>query len=451
MVLTRRQERLLKQQYRVADEEGESPSTPPPPKEIMLPDGRRLKSALKVHTGPRPWEDPVHRGESSDESPAAKRKVIFSNGNVVHVFQGSAVNESSSEEEGNDSEKFGIECSSNDGDNGFEETSGNSGMEENAYRLLSVVKTSFPAALSLILSGISSTWLVIYLKDCIKVKGLPFPIMLSSISQLGPALLIWLAHAMGLIQLRPVPSKSTILSTLLPIASMTAFCFSLGNSAFLGLSIAFISILKALVPAVTLIFSFIGGTERLTGATLCSTLLIAYGTGLATVQETSHSDHFDWVAFSCFIASIFFESARVVFVARLMGKMESPYSAFEVMAHVGPIVFVLMSFASIVVEGSGIAALGISGLVNSLPKLLMICVLSLLVNISSYLAIRWTSSTSFKVASCFKNAATLWLGTLQGDVVTTRELQGFIISTLGFLWYIISKAKASRLEKKKVQ
>lgn len=443
MVLTRRQEQILKQQYRVSEIDGKAPDTPQTPREITLPDGRRIKSALKVHTGLRPWEDPSpHRNDDREEptpdGQEEKKKVrISSAGNVVHVFEGSQMTGSIEQGGG---------CSNGEAMDGAyeEEESKNIRMSlafarskkkkkagnelNNGNFLLSVG--------ALLLWGISSSGLVLYMRDALREKGLPLPFMLPAISQLGSAVMVWVAAFLGLVHVRPVPPRSVVLRSLLPMAASTALCLSLGNFAFFGLSVAFLSILKAMVPAVTFLLSVLAGMESLSGSALSSTLLIAYGTGVATVQETSHNTNFDWLAFASFTASVFFEASRVVFVAQLMADMDPPYNAFEVMAHVGPLVFVLMACCSILLEWNALLHLGLRGAIQALPVIFNICLMSLLVNVSSYLAIKCTSSTTFKVAGCFKNAATLWLGTFRGDVVTVREVQGFVISTVGFLWYI---------------
>ena len=64
---------------------------------------------------------------------------------------------------------------------------------------------------------------------------------------------------------------------------------------------------------------------------------------------------------------------------------------------------------------------------------------SFLVNLSTFLAIRHVSATSFKVAGCLKNMLVVWGGILQGDVVTPRELQGYAISLAGFLLYSFAR------------
>jgi hypothetical protein len=445
MVLTRRQEQLLKKQYRISDGEGKSPNTPQTPKEMTLPDGRRLKSALKTHDRLRPWETPEPYELETTAAPdtrSKKRVRIYSRNNSVHVFESEAddyADNQPQEEEGNsDEEEYLNDENSN---NRMQKVAAGAGGNDGQYRKNGVrrrrggTSNVWAAIATMLVWAVSSSWLIFYMQDAMRWRGLPFPLFLPSISQFACALMVWGAASAGFAQIRPWPPVAVFSRQLLPMAASATMCMMLGNIGYFGLSVAFMSILKSLVPAATLIVSAAAGTEQPSAAGLVATLLIAYGTGVATVQETSHNTDFKWVPFVCFTTSIVFEASRVVLISKLMSGTEKPYSAIEVMAHIGPLVGTLTGIASLVLEWEGLKALGFAGLVKSLPHLAMICILSFAVNVSSYLAIRYTSSTTFKVAGCVKNAATIWLGVLRGEVVTMRELQGFAVSTVGFLLY----------------
>lgn len=57
--------------------------------------------------------------------------------------------------------------------------------------------------------------------------------------------------------------------------------------------------------------------------------------------------------------------------------------------------------------------------------------ISFQVNLFCYLAIKYVSATSFKVAGCLKNVLVVWGGVLQGDVVTPQELQASVLVGMG--------------------
>jgi hypothetical protein len=234
---------------------------------------------------------------------------------------------------------------------------------------------------------------------------------------------------------RPLPALRVITVRLVPLAAVSTLCLGLGNYAYLGLSVAFLNILKAFTPAVTLALSAAAGMERLTPAAMASTLVIAYGTGIATAAEAASNASFHWPSFVAFTTSILFEGARVVLSARLLGGMARPYNPVELLAHIGPMSFAVMALASAALEGRAIGALGWSALAGLMPTFAVVSILSFLVNLTSYCAIQLTSSTSFKVVGSFKNAAVVWAGVAMGDVVTGRQVPGFALSIAGFVWY----------------
>lgn len=252
----------------------------------------------------------------------------------------------------------------------------------------------------------------------------------------------WGCGAWGLVPVRPW-STPEFKRRLLPLVFSSVICMLLGNAGYFRLSLSFLNILKALTPAVTLGVSAAVGAETFTPMAFISTMLIAYGTGTATMQETSNNKAFHWLSFLAFLLSVFFEASRVVLAQKLLGGMAQPYNPIEMLAHAGPGVAACMGFGALVWEAKELAAIGLSGWIRLAPDLVVLCVLSFLVNISSYYAIQNTSSTTFKVAGCFKNAVVIWIAAVQGDMVTRKQWEGFGVSTAGFLLYTWAKSRSS--------
>lgn len=65
------------------------------------------------------------------------------------------------------------------------------------------------------------------------------------------------------------------------------------------------------------------------------------------------------------------------------------------------------------------------------------------VNLTCYWAILATSATTFKVAGCLKNVAVVGASILAGDPVTTKELQGYAVSMVGFVAYTWLKQRST--------
>lgn len=409
MVLTRGQERMLTRQYQYdVDAKDANLSTPEAVGRHTLADGRLLKSALKTPSLPRSW-DPIE-----DEPPAPpadgttkKRVRIQSEENVVHVFE----KDSSIAAENGNGLGTGM-----DQDYSSEEYRSGAHEERTTHEGGAVPRGNRPsprstrqdsrrpfvpskailAILSLLGWAVSSSWLIFLNRDLMRFKGFPFLFMTPAISQLGCAGMAWGCGHMGLVPVRPW-STPEFKRRLLPLVFSSVVCMLLGNAGYFRLSLSFLNILKALTPAVTLGVSAAVGAEAFTPMAFLSTMLIAYGTGAATMQETSNNKAFHWPSFLAFLLSVFFEASRVVMASKLLGGMARPYNPIEMLAHAGPGVAVCMGIGSLLWEAKALVALSLSSWIRLTPDLIMLCMLSFLVNISSYYAIQHTSSTTFKV------------------------------------------------------
>jgi len=380
MVLTRSQERRLRQdQQEPVDSlptDANGLSTPPPHRGILLADGRVIKSALKLRVS---LADEADAFFSTPRDAGIKKHVrIHSRDNLVHLFERSQATEDDWDGEA-DGETF------------------SSRQTLDSTVILGALISLAPALLALLGWVISSSWLIFCMKDLMVSKGLPFPIMLPAVSQLGSAAIVWALGAAGAMDIRPWPAPTEAMRRLLPMAVATSLSMYLGNYAYLGLSVSFLSILKNCTPVVLLVLEALSGTETMNSTTFLSTILIAYGTTVATVQETANNAHFQWLAFISLLLSMVAEGLRMIFAARLLRGMDPPYSPLEVMAHVGPMMFVLSGAAAAVSEAEGMAAVGWGRVVELAPELGVMCVLSFLVNSLSYLSLKYTSGTTVKV------------------------------------------------------
>ncbi|GAB4816710.1 hypothetical protein N2152v2_003756 [Parachlorella kessleri] len=388
---------------------------------------------------------------------------------------------------------------------------------------------------------------LIFLNKVIMVdSGFRFPFALTALGSATSTLLGCAAGYLGMAPLRPHPSLSTTLTKLLPIALCSAATLFLGNYAYLGLTVAFINILKALTPAVTLGASMLLGQERPSLLVTACLALIAGGTAISTaqrgllqllqklpqqplqqqdvtmqmggllhagllsccsvgsahtvgtappllclsaftpsipdlvdggcivcvgvggqprlqqrphlrryilllerllgrllqqLQQESSTDHFSWLSFTCFILSILFEALRVVLVERLLGRQR--LNAIEVLVYLGPLTFFFLLWGAVATEWSALQNQGLAILVQHPALFVGASLASFAVNAFSFLAIQASSSLTFKVAGCLKNAAVVWLGVATGDTITAKEAGGYALSLLGFLGYTLLRSAAA--------
>ena len=495
MVLTRRQEAMLKKQYKVGEyAEGyeqspivcngrtnDDPRTPSTNKSTARrrSSGQHtgLRSALKKYHTDRPWEERELRiMNNMSMSDSKKHVTIGSANNEVFEFEKDPLSpiKSDSEddvkrrlyEEDGDDEDDGIDFGDSDDDVDEPVAEGDSDDDGSLGELRGASLTSdrnennssssskqgvhdaMMAFLMLLLWSLSSSWLTVVMQSVLMHKRMSLPLMVPALSQLGCAIVVRLLHRLGVITLKPMPPVKEYVRKIVPLGLSTCTCMFLGNYAYIGLSLSFLSILKALTPAVTLILSVVARMEKLSGVALLSTLLIAYGTGIAVEDEKNKDAEFHWASFVSFTTSVLFEASRVVFVSKNLRN--SNYSSFDLLAGVGPFIFSVMATLSLFVERHTLLDLRLEEITFISRTMVLIVALSFAVNISTYAAIKYSSSTTVKVVGCLKNAMMMWFGILyQGDIVSKTQWEGFGLATSGFLMYALSRSRSDENASKK--
>lgn len=326
------------------------------------------------------------------------------------------------------------------------------------------VSSAFPASpwasasagAALTLGWMASSSALILVNHRLMVRaGFGFPLALTALGQGASGAAGWAMHHLGWARVRDLPDSRVLVSALLPCALAFAATLFLGNAAYLGLSVAFLNMLKAATPAATLASGLALGTARLTPAVAVGTLLVAAGSVAATLQESAHAHSadapFSYGALAMFAGSVVFEGLRVVLVERLLGggkkgKRAShagrAYSPVEVLAHLAPLTALLLAAGSAVFEGPELVGIGWRVAGQHWLLLLAGVALAFLTNVLCYGAIQASSSVAFKLAGCLKNVGVVAAGVAMGDVVTPRELQGYALSLLGFLVFLLGRLPA---------
>jgi hypothetical protein len=300
-------------------------------------------------------------------------------------------------------------------------------------------------ALALLVWTASSSYIIILNKRLMVDDGFKFPLMLTAIGQ-GTSWLGGLVLAkLGVMPCRGSPKASFFVQRLLPVVLCSAGSMALGNFAYLSLSMAFIQVLKVLTPAVTLTVCLMFGLEGLTPMLALSITIITAGTGIAALVE-SQSGSFSVIGFTAFVISVVLESLRVVCIQLLVGKLA--YNAVEALVYLSPAIAGALLIGSFIWEWDGLTAPH-GGFAKIAEKPLQYAVAALTgfaVNITTYWAIKVTSSLTFKVLGCVKNSLVVWFGILLGDTLSGSQLLGYGLSVAGFCLYTWTKTKAPRLQ-----
>lgn len=116
----------------------------------------------------------------------------------------------------------------------------------------------------------------------------PYPIALSAFGVIFSAAVCRLLIITGLVPLtRPelTCSRGFLVLNTLPLAALAALTLSLGNSAYIYLSVATCQILKALTPGMTLFMAYALRIEEPNGIIIGCVMIICIGTAMASSGE----------------------------------------------------------------------------------------------------------------------------------------------------------------------
>jgi drug/metabolite transporter (DMT)-like permease len=410
MVLTRRQEQLLHTPPppaaggRQADGEA-SPATPAGAVAATAQANGRalpLKSALKTGRKLRP-SGPGEEESTPVDAGIKKRVRIHSSSNLVHEFTTShSTDEARWALMGYEEEEEEEHESGSDGERGSADGTPDSGGVRRG-RMRRRTAPAAPSFLSLLLFGdeargrggtrrggrrraSSGAWLgvlytlawmaassaLIFVNKVIMVDhGFRFPFALTAMGQGASVLLALAASLLGFAPLRPPPSAEVAITKLLPVAASFAASLFLGNVAYLGLSVAFINMLKAATPLVTLAVGLALRLEAMSKLTLLSTALIAFGTAVATASEAG-TTHFHWLSFLAFAGSVVFEGVRVVMTEKLLGQ--SRYNVMEALVYLGPFTTAFLAAGAFAFEWDQGLSTTVGAVMVGCDQLALVCI-----------------------------------------------------------------------------
>ena len=172
---------------------------------------------------------------------------------------------------------------------------------------------------------------------------------------------------------------------------------------------------------------------------------IIVGGTLVSTREEAPKAVFDARGTVTFLVSILFESTRVVLIQKLLGS-----HPLEGLQYTALPTSVIMLVVSALLERGPFQTSGAWSIVTENPVTFGVAgVLGFLVNLRTFLALAHASSLTLKAATCVRNAALVWIGSLLGESIVTVQVLGYVISVGGFLLYSGVRAPAQAKGKQK--
>ncbi|KAL0388121.1 UNVERIFIED_CONTAM: putative sugar phosphate/phosphate translocator [Sesamum radiatum] len=215
-----------------------------------------------------------------------------------------------------------------------------------------------------------------------------------------------------------------------------------GNTAYLFISVAFIQMLKALMPVATFLMAVICGTDKLRCDVFANMVLVSFGVVISSYGEI----HFNVVGTVYQVTGIFAEALRLVLTQVLLQKKGLTLNPITSLYYIAPcrICTLCVSFCSLV--SSEMPGMEVSQIKFNIWIFFSNALCALALNFSIFLVIGRTGAVTIRVAGVLKDWILIALSTVifPESTITKLNIIGYAIALIGVVLYNYLKAKDIR-------
>lgn len=299
-----------------------------------------------------------------------------------------------------------------------------------------------PRAQDIATLGYAGVWIfmssavILYNKFLLNRLPFPFPVSLTMFHMLFGSVASWGMIQFGWAQKEEKMDRDMYMRTIAPIALLFAGVLWLGNTAYLYLSVSFIQMTKALMPAIVFGVSIVFGLAAMTSDKALNIAFICFGVMLASFGELN----FNAFGFSLQIASCVIEAVRLSLIQILLQRRGLKMNPITTLYYIAPACFVCLLVPFFAVDYPKMFPAGVP--LDDLPWVWApghmvgnaLCAFGL--NVCVFLFVGKTSALTMNLAGVVKDWLLIvlsWL--LFGDPVTGLNLFGYFLAFLGLLYW----------------
>ncbi|KAL2485342.1 putative sugar phosphate/phosphate translocator [Abeliophyllum distichum] len=286
-----------------------------------------------------------------------------------------------------------------------------------------------------------SSGVILYNKWVLSPKyfNFPFPITLTMI-HMGFSSLV----AFFLIRVFKIvsPVKMTFeiyVTCVIPISAFFASSLWFGNTAYLFISVAFIQMLKALMPVATFLMAVICGTDKLRCDVFLNMVLVSVGVVVSSYGEI----HFNIVGTVYQVTGIFAEALRLVLTQVLLQKKGLTLNPITSLYYIAPCSFVFLFVPWYLLEKP---EMEVSQIQFNYWIFFSNALCALALNFSIFSVIGRTSAVTIRVAGVLKDWILIALSTVifPESTITNLNIIGYAIALCGVVMYNYLKVRDVR-------
>lgn len=238
----------------------------------------------------------------------------------------------------------------------------------------------------------------------------------------------------------PVKMTFEIYATcVIPISAFFAASLWFGNTAYLFISVAFIQMLKALMPVATFVVAVICGTDKLRCDVFLNMVLVSIGVVVSSYGEI----HFNVVGTVYQVTGIFAEALRLVLTQVLLQKKGLTLNPVTSLYYIAPCSFVFLFIPWYLLEKPEMV---VSQIQFNFWIFFSNALCALALNFAIFLVIGRTGAVTIRVAGVLKDWILIALSTVvfPESTITKLNIIGYAIALCGVVMYNYLKVKDAR-------
>ncbi|CAI0626045.1 unnamed protein product [Linum tenue] len=304
-----------------------------------------------------------------------------------------------------------------------------------------ISKTLVFTYIYLLIYIILSSGVILYNKWVLSPKyfNFPFPITLTMIHMAFSGIVsFFLVRVFKVVS--PVKMTFEIYATcVIPISAFFAASLWFGNTAYLYISVAFIQMLKALMPVATFIMAVLCGTDKARCDVFLNMLVVSVGVVVSSYGEI----HFNVVGTVYQVTGIFAEALRLVLTQVLLQKKGLTLNPITSLYYIAPCSFVFLFVPWYLLEKPGME---VSQIQFNFWIFFSNALCALALNFSIFLVIGRTGAVTIRVAGVLKDWILIALSTVifPESTITGMNIIGYAIALCGVVMYNYLKVRDVR-------